>query len=45
MSTREIKFLPAVDVGVIRAKADAIAKEYRLLDARIQEANWLAELI
>ncbi len=45
LSAREIKFVPTVDVAEIRSKADKIAQEYRLLDAKIQEANWKTELI
>ncbi|MBN1318417.1 MAG: DIP1984 family protein [Anaerolineales bacterium] len=37
---REIKFIPTVDIGEIRRKADEIAREYRLLDMKIQKANW-----
>lgn len=44
-SPREIKFIPAIDIVEIRKKADEIAKEYRLLDMKIQEANWNTELI
>lgn len=45
MSTREIKFVPNVNIIDTRTKATQIAKEYRLLDAKIQEANWTVELI
>ena len=45
LSAREIKFVPTVNVTEIRAMADQIAKEYRLLDAKIQEANWKTEII
>lgn len=44
-SRREIKFVPAIDISDIRKKADEIAQEYRLLDMKIQEANWHTELI
>lgn len=45
LSAREIKFVPAVEVTEVRATADKIAKEYRMLDARIQEANWKTDLL
>lgn len=44
-SRREIKFVPAIDIGELREKGDEIAQEYRLLDRKIQEANWMTELI
>jgi hypothetical protein len=44
-SQREIKTVPNVDIGEIRKRADEIAKEYRLLDVKIQECNWKNELI
>ncbi|MDM8550748.1 DIP1984 family protein [Desulfobacterales bacterium HSG2] len=44
-SQREIKTVPNVDIGEIRKKADEIAKEYRMLDMKIQECNWKTELI
>jgi len=44
-SSREIKNIPNVDISEIRKKADEIAKEYRMLDSKIQEANWRIELI
>jgi hypothetical protein len=44
-SKSEIKFLPAVDVPAIRARADAYAVQHRELDARIQAANWLVDLV
>ncbi len=44
-SNREIKFVPTIDVREIRKKADEAAKEHRLVDVKIQETNWLTELI
>ena len=41
----EIKTKSTVDVGKLQKKADAYAKELRLLDNRLQEANWLNELL
>ncbi|MEZ4454226.1 MAG: DIP1984 family protein [Nannocystaceae bacterium] len=44
-SQREIKQVPAVNVTEIRRRADEVAREARLLDARIQEANWQIEVL
>lgn len=40
----EVKFKSAVSVAAIQRRADALAKEHRELDARIQEANWQIDL-
>lgn len=40
----EIRFRAAVSVPDIQERADAIARELRELDSRIQEANWQLEL-
>lgn len=46
VSTRsEVRFRGTVTVSVVQQKADTIAKELRELDARIQESNWLIELV
>jgi hypothetical protein len=45
ISTRsEVRFKGTVTVTSIQKKADAVAKELRELDTRIQEANWLIDL-
>ncbi len=44
MSRTEIKFVNVVDVKRIQKLSDAVSKEYRQLDAKIQEVNWLTEL-
>jgi hypothetical protein len=41
----EVRFVSTVDVSAIQAEADGLAREHRELDSRIQEANWLTELI
>ncbi len=41
----EIKVLSAVDVRALQRKADALARELRETDNRIQELNWKTELI
>jgi hypothetical protein len=40
----ELRIVRTVDVGELRRKADALAKERRELDASIQEVNWQTEL-
>ena len=41
----EIKILPTVSVQEYRKKADALSKELRELDMRIQQLNWTTDLI
>lgn len=43
-SRSEVKFVSTVNVAEVQRQADALAKEYRELDARIQEVNWRTEL-
>ncbi len=44
-SKSEVKFKSTVNVAEIQNQADQLAKEHRELDAKIQEANWRAELV
>ncbi len=44
-SRSEVKFKSAVNISEIQAQADQLAKAYRDLDMKIQEINWLVELI
>jgi hypothetical protein len=44
-SRREIKTVPSVDVAAIRRRADEHARDARLLDLEVQEANWRVELV
>ncbi len=41
----EIKVVSVVNVEELQKEADRIAKEVRLLDNRIQQANWTVDLI
>jgi len=41
----EVKFISTVSVAAIQRKADDLAKQYRELDTRIQEADWLTVLL
>lgn len=44
-SHSEIKQLPAVNVRDVRKKADEVAKRCRELEVRIQQANWMHDLV
>ena len=44
-SKSEIKFVSAVSARDTQDRADKVAKEYRELDALIQQANWNNELV
>jgi hypothetical protein len=44
-SRNEIRWLATVDVADVQKQIDAVSQSYRLLDTRIQEANWFTELI
>jgi hypothetical protein len=41
----ELRMVRTVEVAKLRRRADDLAKERRILDARIQEVNWLTELV
>ena len=41
----EVKYRSTVKVSEIQKQADELAKEHREIDAKIQEANWRADLI
>lgn len=41
----ELRYVAALEVAPLRQTADAVAKEHRELDGRIQQANWGVELI
>lgn len=41
----EIRILSAVNVKEVQSAADALAKELRQLDNRLQETNWTTELL
>jgi hypothetical protein len=43
-SRSEVKYVSAVNVAEAQRQADLLAREYRVLDARIQELNWQTEL-
>ena len=41
----EIRFVPTIDGESLQKKIDAMSKQYRELDMKIQQANWTAELM
>lgn len=43
-SRSEVKFVATVAVSDLRKRADQLSRDYRILDAQIQEANWKLEL-
>ena len=45
MTHTEILIVPAVDVPALNRQTDKMAKELRLIDNRIQSANWTTELV
>ena len=44
-SQREIRSVATVDVVATRQRADALSKEFRVLDTRIQALNWTVEVV
>ena len=44
-SRSEIKFVSTVNVVEIQQQVDRLARDYRLLDTKIQQANWTTELV
>ena len=44
-SRTEIKSVSTVNVVEIQTEIDRLARDYRLLDTKIQQANWTTELV
>ena len=44
-SNSEIKILSTVDVSALQKQVDALSKEIRELEMKLQEANWAIELV
>ena len=44
-SRSEVKYVSTINVAEMQKRADELAKNYRDLDARIQELNWQTELV
>jgi hypothetical protein len=43
-SKSEVKFVATVSIAQLQKEADALSKQYRELDTRLQELNWQTEL-
>ncbi|MEO1667550.1 MAG: DIP1984 family protein [Chloroflexota bacterium] len=41
----EIRFVTTVDVAALQRQVDDLSRQYRELDAQIQQQNWLVDLI
>ena len=41
----ELRLVSALDVPELQGRVDELSKDYRELDARIQELNWATELV
>lgn len=41
----EVKYISTINVTEIQKHADDLARQYREIDARIQEANWKTDLV
>ena len=44
-SRSEVKFKSTVSVSEMQSQVDALSREYREVDSRVQEANWSIELV
>ena len=44
-SRSEIRLVRTFDVADVRKRVDSLAREQRELDAEIQAANWMVELV
>jgi len=44
-SKSEVKFVATVSIAQLQKEADQLARQYREMDTRIQELNWMTELI
>ncbi|MBQ8061606.1 MAG: DIP1984 family protein [Bacteroidales bacterium] len=44
-SRNEIKFIRTVDVNELQKKVDDLSRDLRELDSKLQQANWMTELI
>lgn len=44
-SRSEVKFFPTINVAQVQDRIDDLARRHREMDTRIQELNWLVDLI
>jgi len=43
-SRNEIKFVRTIDVNALQKKVDNLSRDLRVLDSKLQQANWTADL-
>ncbi|MDU2670759.1 MAG: DIP1984 family protein [Clostridium sp.] len=44
-SNKEIKILSTVNVAEMQKEVDNLSKEYRLIDTKLQELNWITDIV
>ncbi len=44
-SRSEVKFISTVNIAELQQQADAMARQYRELDTKVQSANWATDLV
>ena len=44
-SRNEIKFVRAIDVNLLQKRVDDLSRDLRELDSRLQQANWMTDLL
>ena len=44
-SRNEIKFIRTVDVNELQKQVDSLSRDLRELDSRLQQANWMTDLL
>jgi hypothetical protein len=45
VTRNEVKWRPTVEISALQKQIDQLSQRYRELDTRIQEANWLVDLV
>ena len=43
-SRNEIKFVRTIDVNALQKKVDYLSRDLRVLDSKLQQANWMTDL-
>ena len=44
-SRNEIKFVRTIDVNLLQKRVDDLSRDLRELDSRLQQANWMTDLL
>ena len=44
-SRNEIKFIRTIDVNELQKRVDDMSRDLRELDSRLQQANWMTDLL